>query len=55
METTINVVAMDVNHGQVESDLISNTKYVALPWTLEQKTSWHFHGQILIFDSELLV
>ena len=55
METTINVVAMDVNHGQVESDWISNIKYVALPWTLEQKTSWHFHGQISIFDSEVWV
>ena len=55
METTINVVAMDVNHGQVERDLISNTKYVALPSTLGQKTSCHFHGQISIFNSELLV
>lgn len=52
---TINVVAMDVNHGQVESDLIGNIKYVALPWTLQHKTSCHFHGQLLIFYIELLV
>ena len=54
METTINVVAMDVNHGQVETDLISNIRYVALPWTLEQETSCPFHGQISIFNTEVL-
>ena len=54
METTINVVAMDVNHCQVETDLISNIRYVALPWTLEQETSCPFHGQISIFNTEVL-